>query len=143
METILIYLIKISGAGQLALALGSLAIPKVLAWKEKLEVLEPLVRQMFWTYAGYIFGINISFGIISLIASDELLNHSKLASFLSTLIAIYWIVRVFIQFFYFDRSSAPKGTIYILGEVGLVIGFIFLSMTYGLIAVYNLIGFQL
>jgi hypothetical protein len=138
MKTILLNLIIVAGAGQLALGLGSFAIPKMLMWKQKLASLEPLLRQMFWTYAGYILGINISFGIISLIASEELMNQSKLASFLSTLIATYWIVRIFIQFFYFDKTSAPKGAVYLFGEILLVGSFIFFSMTYGIVAFYNL-----
>jgi hypothetical protein len=141
METILSYLIIISGAGQLALAVGSLTIPRVLKWNEKLAAIEPLLRQMFWTYAGYILSINISFGIISLIAPSELINHSNLARYLTILIAIYWLARVLIQVFYFDKSSAPRGQIYVLGEILLMTAFVFFSLSYGLAALYNLFDF--
>ena len=43
----------LAGAGQLLLAAGSLAIPRLLRWSEQLAKVRPLTRQVFWTYAGY------------------------------------------------------------------------------------------
>jgi hypothetical protein len=138
MKSIILYLIVISGIGQILLALGSLAIPNILKWKEKLSSVDNLIKQMFWTYACYIFFINLSFGVISLLAPEELLNKSILATYLSLLIALYWLGRVLIQFFYFDMSNKPKGKIYTIGEILLVGGFVFFTITYGLSAIYNL-----
>ena len=39
------------------------------------------------------------------------------------------------QFFYFDRSEAPPGAVYKVGEVLLVGLFIFLTAVYGYVAV--------
>ena len=44
----------IAGIGQVVLALGSVAIPRVLKWKEEVVKLRPLIRQLFWTYASFI-----------------------------------------------------------------------------------------
>ena len=51
-----------AGAGQLLLAAGSLAIPRVLRWREDVARLRPLTRQVFWTYAWYIWTTNVCFG---------------------------------------------------------------------------------
>jgi len=40
-------LIRMAGIGQLLLAAASLAIPRVLGWKEELARLRPLTRQVF------------------------------------------------------------------------------------------------
>lgn len=133
-------LLKIAGLGQIILGVVSLAIPKLMGWKKELGVLRPLIKQMFWTYAGYIFFINVFWGIISFVAPDELLNRSLLASSLTFFIAIYWGARIVIQFLYFDRKDAPKGPVYLIGEVGLIMLFAFLSFVYGFAFFFNSIS---
>ncbi len=85
---------------------------------------------MFWTYAAYILVINFSFGIISIVGADDLLNHSFLARSITLFIGIYWLARVLIQFFYFDKTDAPKGLFYTLGEIGLVTLFVIFTCAY-------------
>jgi hypothetical protein len=123
-------LLILCGIGHLALCAASLIIPKVLNWKKELEHLQPLLRQMFWTYAGYILVINFCFGIISIVGPDELLDHSFLAKCVTLFIGIYWLARVFIQFLYFDKTHAPKGLIFTLGEIGLVSLFVLFTVVY-------------
>jgi hypothetical protein len=126
-----------AGLAQIALVLGSLAIPKILNWKKELEKVQTLIKQMFWTYAAYILFINLSFGLLSVFAYKDLTNGSLLACAISGFIAIYWISRIVIQFFYFDRGSFPTGLANRLGEVILVALFLFLSIVYGMTFYYN------
>ncbi len=120
----------ISGIGHVVLCVGSLAVPRALNWKAHLSNLQPLLRQMFWTYAGYILVINLAFGIISVFGTGELLNHSFLAKSITFFIGLYWLSRIVIQFTYFDRSSAPKGIVYALGEIILVTLFFAFTLVY-------------
>ena len=124
-------LIIVAGVGQLLLAAGSLAIPSVLKWRYELAKVRPLTRQVFWTYAGYIWTTNVSFGLVSLLMPDELLAGTKLAAAVCGFITLYWLARIVIQFAYFDRRGAPTGIIFTLAEVALVGLFIFLTGTYG------------
>ena len=135
-ETLKILLL-LCGIGHIGLSMVSLAIPQMLEWKKELKDLQPLLRQMFWTYAAYILVINFCFGIISLIGTAELLNHSLLAKSLNLFIALYWFARVLIQFFYFDKTHAPKGLIFTLGEVALVLLFVAFTLVYTLAFAYN------
>jgi hypothetical protein len=128
-ETLKLLLI-LCGYGHIALCIGSLLIPKLLNWKKELQDLQPLLRQMFWTYAAYILVINLCFGLVSIFGADELLNHSFLAKSVSLFIGLYWLARVFIQFLYFDKTHAPQGLIYTLGEVGLVGLFVVFTVVY-------------
>jgi hypothetical protein len=129
-KEILQWLIFLSGIGHIGLSIASLMIPQMLQWKEELKSLKTLYRQMFWTYAGYILCINLCFGLISIGGSAELLNRSFLAQCVCLFIGLYWLARVFIQFFYFDTSDAPKGLIFTLGEIALVAMFIGFSIVY-------------
>jgi hypothetical protein len=120
-----------AGAGQLVLILASLAIPRLLRWPEDVAKLRPLTRQVFWTYAGYIWATNLSFGLVSTFAPGWLLDGSPLAGAVCGFIATYWGARVAIQFLYFDRSDAPKGTLVAAAESLLVGLFVFLILVYG------------
>jgi hypothetical protein len=137
-EALLLKLVYWAGIGHFVLCLASLAVPKALQWRENLKKLQPLLRQMFWTYAGYILAINGWFGIISVWGTRELLAHTILAKSLTLLIALYWLTRIGIQFLYFDRSQAPKGLLYTLGEIALVSMFINFTVIYFLAFLHNL-----
>jgi hypothetical protein len=130
-------LVLLAGIGQLVLIAASVAIPRVLRWKEETAKLRPLTRQVFWTYAIYIWCTNLSFGLVSL-HPGWLLDHSPLAGCVTGFIAVYWIGRVLIQFFYFDRSDAPPGQYIRLAEVGLVLLFVYLSLVYASALLFNI-----
>lgn len=130
-------LIFICGILHLALAIGSSIIPKVLNWNVELAKVKPLIRQMFWTYAAYILVINVCFGLVSIFGVDELLNQSFLASCVTLFISLYWLTRIGIQFFYFDKTDAPKGLFFTLGEVALVVLFIVFAAVYFIAFLYN------
>jgi len=130
-------LLFISGLGHIALCAGSVFIPRLLKWSDHLKNLQPLLRQMFWTYAAYILVINFCFGIVSLIAAEELVNGSILAKSISLFISLYWFARIGIQLFYFDKSNAPKGLIYTMGEIGLMVLFVFFTVVYFIAFLYN------
>lgn len=130
-------LLWLCGIGHLALCAGSLAIPKALGWKHHLRTLPRLLQQMFWTYAGYILVINASFGIVTLLGAHEMLNGSFLARSITLFIALYWLTRIVIQYTYFDKTDAPKGLLYTLGEIALVALFAGFTVIYTLAFLYN------
>jgi hypothetical protein len=127
----------VAGIGQLVLITASLAIPRVLRWREDTAKLRPLTRQVFWTYAIYIWCTNLAFGLVSL-RPGLLLDRSPLATGVTGFITAYWGGRVLIQFFYFDRSDAPPGLLVRLAEVGLVSLFVYLSLVYAASLLLNL-----
>ena len=130
--------VRLAGLGQLALAAASTAIPHVLRWRTETAALRPLLRQLFWIYAGYILGFHIAFGLLSVLAPGWLLDGSGLAAAVSGFIATYWGVRLVLQFAYLDRSDAPQGSWFSAAEGALVSLFVFLSATYASALVANL-----
>jgi len=125
-------LLFLAGLAQIALVIGGLAIPTILNWKQELAKTRPLIKQMFWTYAAYVVVINLCFGLVSALDYKELTNGTTLSALATGFIAVYWISRVLIQFFYFDRSDFPKGKWNAFGEMVLVTLFVFLSVVYSL-----------
>jgi hypothetical protein len=133
-------LVFLAGVGQIVLALASTAIPRVLRFREETAKLRPLLREMFWTYAGYILCINLSFGLLSALRPGWILDGSPLAAAVTGFIATYWGARLFIQFAVLDRSDAPPGAHVRLAEAGLVTLFVYLTVVYGLATAANLRG---
>ena len=109
----------------------------MLGWRAETAKLRPLTRQVFWTYAAYIWATNLSFGLVSLHPA-WLLDGSPLAAGVTGFISAYWIGRVGIQFFYFDRSDAPSGPAVRLAEVGLVALFVYLAAVYSAATLFNM-----
>jgi hypothetical protein len=126
-----------AGIGQLVLVVASLAIPSTLNWREDTVKLRPLTRQVFWTYAVYIWCTNLAFGLVSL-RPDWLLDRSPLATGVTGFIAVYWVGRVLIQFFYFDRSDIPGGLMFRFLETALVGLFVYLGLVYAAALLLNL-----
>ena len=122
--------VRLAGLGQLGLAAASTAIPFVLRWRAETAALRPLLRQLFWVYAGYILGFHVAFGLLSLLGPAWLLDGSGLAAAVSGFIATYWSARLVLQFTYLDRSDAPQGPWFRAAEAALVSLFVFLSLTY-------------
>jgi len=130
--------VRLAGLGQLALAAASTAIPVVLRWRAETAALRPLLRQLFWIYAGYILGFHVAFGLLSLLAPGWLLDGTGLAASVSGFIAVYWSARLVLQFTYLDRRDAPQGPWFRAAETALVSLFVFLSVTYTSALVTNL-----
>ncbi len=132
------WMITAAGVAQVLLAIGSLAIPRVLRWSEQTAPLRPLIRQVFWTYAAYIWASNLSFGLISACLPQSLRDGTPLAAAVTGLITAWWAARIIIQFVYFERSDAPSGPMFTLGEITLVLLFFLLTLIYGAAMLANL-----
>jgi hypothetical protein len=122
--------VRLAGFAQLALAAFSTAIPFVLHWREETAKLRPLLRQLFWVYAAYILGLHVAFGLLSAGAPAWLLDGSPLATAVTGFIALYWGVRLGLQFV-LERSDMPQGARFRFAELALGALFVFLTATYG------------
>jgi hypothetical protein len=134
------FLIQLCGIAHLFLGLGSLVIPKMLGWKTAFDHVPLLIKQMFWTYAGYILSINLFFGIVSVFLAAEMLSGTGLAISLTLLISLYWLARLIIQFTYFDKSEIPRAFFYLAGEWALVGLFILFSLVYSYAFYINILS---
>jgi hypothetical protein len=132
-------LVRLAGIGQLLLVAASPAIPQVLGWRAELAGnVRPLTRQVFWTWGAYIWMSHMAFGLLSTFGPGLLVNRTPLAGLVSAFIAAWWGARIVIQFTYFDRTAAPPGRIYKLGEVALVTLFVVLTSVYASVAFLDL-----
>jgi hypothetical protein len=90
-------LIFLAGAGQLGILIASALVPFQLKWKTELAAISRLHRQMYWIYGGYVVLAIAAFGLICLFNANELANGSGLARGVCGYIAIFWGVRLALQ----------------------------------------------
>lgn len=128
------FAVRLAGFGQLALAAGSLAIPRILRWPAETAKLRPLTRQIFWVWGGYILSFHVAFGLLSALAPQWLLDGSPLAGAVAGFIALYWGVRLTLQFTVLDRHDAPDRRLVRGAEAALVSVFVGLTLTYAAVA---------
>jgi hypothetical protein len=132
------YAIVLAGLAQLGVAAGSLLLPRFLGWKEQVKRLEPLTQSVFWTYSGYILGINVWFAALAIALRERLLDGSPLATAITGFITVYWGVRVVAQFTWYDRSAAGARMLFRVAEVLLVLAFVFVTVVFGAATAWNL-----
>ncbi|MEM1032108.1 MAG: hypothetical protein AAGN82_17290 [Myxococcota bacterium] len=131
-------LLQLAGWSQVVLIMGSLGIPHVLGWREKLGSLSTLLRQMFWVYSAYIWLTNLCFGLLSALATTHLLDGSMLAACVTGFILSYWLLRMVVQWLYFDISEIPMTGFNVFARWSLEILFTSLTVVYGLCFAHNI-----
>jgi len=90
-------LIRLAGMGQLCILVASALVPDQLDWKTSFAALPRLLRQMYWTYGGYV-GLAIIFnGTVCLAAPAELAAGGRLGRIVCGYIAVFWGVRLILQ----------------------------------------------
>ncbi len=90
---------------------------KVFDWYNDIKKLKPLNQEIAKTYGRYIQGLNFSFGLISILFTNDLKNGTGLAVAITGLIAAYWTGKLISQFAYYPMYEIPKKLIFKIGEV--------------------------
>ncbi len=111
---------------------------KVFNWYNDIKKLKPLNQEIAKTYGRYIQGLNFSFGLISLLFTQDLKNGTGLAVAITGLIAAYWTGKLITQFAYYPMYEIPNKLIFKIGEVLMNTLFITFSVVFIWLFVSNL-----
>ena len=133
MTEVLTWAITLAGAGQLGVLVASALVPFRLRWKAELSSLSRLHRQMYWVYGGYVVMAIVAFGLISLFNARELAAGSGLARGVCGYIAVFWGVRLALQWV-FDVKEHLSAWWLKAGYHTLTVLFIGFTSVYGLAA---------
>ena len=129
------WLILIGGMLHFGILLASAAVPQVLDFREQLRPLGRLLRQLIWVHGAFIVLVIVAFGLLSIIFATQLAGGSPLARGVCAFIAIFWILRLLVQFFVFDAKPYLKRWPLALGYHGLTLVFVYHAVAYSLAAV--------
>lgn len=90
-------LIFVAGLCQLFVLVASALVPVRLRWREQLAGLNPLCRQLFWVYGGYVVLSIVALGTVCLVNAEEMAAGGRLARSVAVYIMLFWGIRLSLQ----------------------------------------------
>jgi hypothetical protein len=99
--------LKIVGILLIMIALLHFSFPKYFNWKQELMPLSVINRQLMYVHSFFIAFVVFLIGLLCLTSSNELVN-TTLGKRISLGLGIFWIVRLYVQFFGYS-SKIWKG----------------------------------
>lgn len=127
-------LLIVGGILHFGLLVAGALLPGKLNWREELKRLQPMSRHIIWVHGAFIVLVIVGFGAVSLVHREALADGSALARSICGFIALFWLVRLGIQFFLFDARPHLTHWFYKAGYHGLTVVFTCLVAIYGLVA---------
>lgn len=121
--------LKIAGLLQIGLALLHAFFPRRFRWKEELVSLSLLSRQIMYVHTLFVALTVLLIGVLCLTSASDLINTS-LGRRIALGLAIFWLVRLYIQFFGYSsklwKGKAFETTIHVVFSIF----WIYLSVTF-------------
>ncbi len=120
-----------AGALQLVIIAANFVLPQKLQCRENLGHVTPMIREVFivhWVYIVFVLGI---FTSLSFWFAPDLAGASRLGRYLSASIAVFWLLRVPIQLFFYDPELRRQNRI---GDVIFLLAFSYLGVVFSIAA---------
>ena len=119
----------LAGIGHLCVLIASVQVPSRLGWKEDLRKLTVFNQKLMWVYGGFTVLTIIAFGMLTLSLHTEMLRGDRAALGVALFIGVYWVLRIAVDFLYFEHKDWPNGPGFVIGHVLLTLLFTFLAAT--------------
>ena len=100
--------LQLAGSLQLTLAFAHFGFARHFGWREELQRVSLLTRQIFWVHTGFIMLVLAGFGCLSLFCATDLTTPNQLARTILGELAVFWSVRLYCQLFVY-RSELWRG----------------------------------
>src|SRR2546425_11217291 len=98
----LIPLLWVAGGIHLGIGVANFALPRRLRYRENLSKVSPIIRQIFVVHSLYIVVVVLLFAALCLFFASDLAGASRLGRFLSAAMAVFWLLLIPLQLFYYD-----------------------------------------
>jgi hypothetical protein len=124
-------LLRIGGLLHFGILIASFLTPHTLDWRTELRKLQPMSRQLVWVHGGYIVLMIVGFGLILTTQAPALASTTGLARAFCLFVAVFWGIRLAIQFFYFAPGELLNKLYLKVGYHGLTFVFAYLTLVCG------------
>lgn len=94
----------VGGGIQAAIVLANVPLPRRLQVRKHLSGVPHFLRQIFYVHWLYIVIIVALFSVLSFAFAAELTGTTRLGTFLSASMALFWLLRMALQWFYYDAE---------------------------------------
>ena len=101
----------VAGGLHLAIAAANVSLPRRLRYRENLSRVSPIIRQIFVVHSIYVVFVVLFFAVLCLFFAPVLAGDSELGRFLSATMAIFWLMRVPMQLFYYDADLRKENRV--------------------------------
>jgi hypothetical protein len=123
--------LKIVGALLVALGLANSFFGRYFKWKQELEPLSLLTRQVFQVHGFFIALVVAMIGLCSLFYTNALLLSGDLSRVVLTGFLVFWLSRLAIQLFVYDPAIWRGRRFYTVMHVVFSIFWMYVVLTYG------------
>ena len=117
-------LIWAAGAIHAGIVVANIPLPSRLRVRENLAAVPSFLRQIFYVHWLYIVAVVGFFSALCFAFARDLAGANKLGRFLSAFMAMFWLSRLLLQWFYYDagvrRANRRLDAIYGLSLLALV-----------------------
>jgi hypothetical protein len=93
-----------AGVVHVGIIAANVPLPRRLRVRERLAGVPPFVRQIFYVHWVYIVIVLGMFAALCFRFAADLAGGSELGRFLSGFMAGFWLLRIVLQIFYYDRE---------------------------------------
>jgi len=100
--------------------------PKKMRWSENLKHVESVFRQVFIIHCVFLLGCVLGMALACIILPHQLLNE-PMGKVILSFMAFFWIVRVGVQFFYYEKSIKKQFPVF---NVLFSVAFLYLAVTF-------------
>lgn len=95
--------LRAAAAAQLGIALLNLALPKIMKWRDELNRMPLLIREVFHVHAWFISVTLVIFAVITWRFADEMTTNAA-CRWLAAGIGLFWAFRTVLQLTYYSSS---------------------------------------
>lgn len=132
----MVALFRIVGVVHLIILGANLVLPGILDFKGELSKVTPIVRQIFMVHHAYIMLILALFAALCLGFPEELGGASRLGTFMCGFMALFWLIRLPVQFFFYDEETKR---LHMLGHWAFSFALVFVAAVLSIAAVRGLL----
>jgi hypothetical protein len=113
MTSLVQWLLAFIGAGQIALGIGHVGLPRILQWKTDLASVSSMTRSVSYVHTFFIGLVTTLFGLIDVFFRNDLVVEPRLGRLLCGSVALFWGCRAAAQVFCFatETRKLPYGTV--------------------------------
>jgi len=126
----LIVHLRLVGVFMAALVVLNLFVPRHLRWREDLQRIQLVNRQIFEVHAIFIVLVLGMFAVLLLSSSEALLEPSRLSRLLLGGLTIFWGLRLLAQWFYYSPATWRGDRLRTLAHYGFSAAWIYVTAVF-------------
>ena len=125
-----IYVLQFAGIILLCITSANFFAPKKMRWSVNLEKTEPVFRQVFIVHCVFLLACVVAMALVCIIFPQQLLAE-PLGRLMLGFMAVFWLARVFVQLFYYEKSIKRQFPVF---NVLFTVAFIYLTICFSVLS---------